>query len=169
MPFNVNQAAVIHFFIIVIFAGNPEDRHRLDALLAQTGGELDDGHRLVNRVERPGEQAGLLACNDGYRTGTAQHLDVLESQLRRTGAAVDAFKGVGDALAVKRLRANFAGMLGERRHGAPAIAIEARDLRIIVKKIVEEAGRARNLREAERVTGSLGSGFEIGTVGVFHK
>src|SRR5438128_7165952 len=164
MTFRFNQARVVHLFIVVVFAGDPEDRHRLNALLAQTVGELDDGHRLVNRVERAGEQAGLLSCNDGYRTGTAQHLDVLESQFGRAGATVDAFERVSDAVAVIRPRADLTRVLRKRRRRAPAVGVEARYFLVIVKKIVEEAGRARNLREAERVRGSFGGGFEIGTV-----
>ncbi len=81
LTFAINHLRVIDFFIVVVFAGDPKDRHRLDALIAQASGELDHRQRFVNRVQRTREQTRLLPGHDCNRTLVPQHVDVLEGEL----------------------------------------------------------------------------------------
>ena len=55
---------------VVIFRVDPEDRDRGHAVLARDLlGELERRQRLEQRVERPAEEPGLLAGDDGDRRG----------------------------------------------------------------------------------------------------
>ena len=137
MPFAVDDAAMIHFFVVVVFAGNPKDGNRFHALGAQTSSQLDYGERLVNRIQRPGEQPGLLTSNNCNRPRTSQHIDVLKRQLRRTGSLVDPVEGIGHPLAIELLRSDSAGVICERRIETAVVWIEARNLLVVVHEIVK--------------------------------
>ena len=57
----------------MIVAGYPEDRdHRALPLSLQHSGQGDGGERLVNGVERPGEESRLLTSGDDEGAGLAE-------------------------------------------------------------------------------------------------
>ncbi len=68
----VEHAAAPHFLPVVILGVDPEDRHRGHlVLLLDLLRQRDRRDRLEQRVDRPAEQSGLLAGDDGdgFRIG----------------------------------------------------------------------------------------------------
>ena len=57
--------AVVDFGEVVVFAGEPEDGDGVTALGREFGGDADGGECFVERVSGAGEEAGLLAGNNG--------------------------------------------------------------------------------------------------------
>jgi hypothetical protein len=65
----------------VVVAGVPEQRHELIRILtAQRLRQLDNAHGFINRVQRAGEQTGLLATNDHEGGGLYQAVKILDGR-----------------------------------------------------------------------------------------
>ena len=63
----VEHRAAAHFLPVVVLGIDPEDRHGGHAVRGgDVAGQLDGGNRLVQRVERPAEEPGLLAGEHGH-------------------------------------------------------------------------------------------------------
>jgi hypothetical protein len=63
----VEHRTAAHFLPVVVFRIDPEHRHGAHAALGgDRAGELDGRDGLVERVERPAEEPGLLAGDDGH-------------------------------------------------------------------------------------------------------
>src|SRR5438309_182781 len=164
MPFTIDDLAMVHFFVVVIFTCDPEYRHSFDALVAQTSGELDHRERLVDSVQRSGEQPGLLTRNNCNRAGMTKHLDMLERQLGRTGSPVDSLECIGYPLAIELLSSNAACVIRKRLDRPPVVGVEPRDLWIVVQKIIKQPSRTRDLSEPERIGQPVSSSFKILTI-----
>ena len=65
----VEDPGVIDLGEIVVFGGQPEDRHRRNAVVGEPRGQLDRVQNFVNGVAGPGKQADLLSGDnrDGAR------------------------------------------------------------------------------------------------------
>ena len=61
----VEHPGLIDFGEVVIFGGEPEDGHGGSAGSGELAGSLNGGERLVQGVNRTGEQTNLLAGEDG--------------------------------------------------------------------------------------------------------
>lgn len=79
----VEHPGVVDLVEIVILGGQPEDGHGAHATVAQLAGELGGGERLVDRIGRTGEEAHLLAGDDGH--------GVRQLQLRQRGGLTVGF------------------------------------------------------------------------------
>src|SRR4029079_15661906 len=116
LPFIVHDSTVIDLFVVVVLAGYPEYGNRLDPLFTQTGGKLDYSEGLVNRVKGSGGQPGLLAGNNGNRSGLAKHVYMFERKLRRSGTAIYSLQRVGNLLTIKLPGADLPSVPGQRRN-----------------------------------------------------
>ena len=80
----VEDGARPDFVPVVILSLDPEDRHDRHLVLARDLlGELDRAQRLEQRVERPSEEAGLLAGDDGDRARIGERAPGVDGARRR--------------------------------------------------------------------------------------
>src|SRR5438445_9633746 len=77
----VDELSRRHFFEIVIFSCDPENRNGFHAALRQTLAKFYRRKGFVNRVKRPAEKTSLLAGNYREAIRFAQQVDVEESLL----------------------------------------------------------------------------------------
>ena len=110
---------------IVIFGGDPEDRHSRCTALGKTACEFDRGESFVNRVEGSRKEAGLLARNDRQTIGVAQPLDVAECRLTRAPVPVHGLERIAERGAINFVSCqDFGSALGQLMMKADGRRIE---------------------------------------------
>src|SRR5262249_42515714 len=91
------------FIPVVIFGFNPEDWYRRDLEVARDlVGELSGRERFEEGVERPAEEASLLACHDGHCTWIGKLPRGAQRPFGCSTAALLRREDVGDLLACTR-------------------------------------------------------------------
>ena len=138
---------------VVVLGVHPEDRHRRHPVLGlHAPREGDGGERLEQRVERPAEQAGLLAGEDRDR---ARRPETLRGGQRGRGRPASPQLGGQDAGDIRRA---VAGRLPRRDGLAPAPGRGGR-ARIewleAVEGVAVVARERRGPRELPKVDGGI--------------
>ncbi len=140
---------LVDFVEVVIFGGEPEHRHAIDARLLHLLGERQRRRDLEQRHQRPAEQSHLLAGDHG-ESAFAQPLNVAQRRLRRSPGAVLLLQRVGDArlpFAILRHRFGERGDVLCVRRCREELANRGR----IGKEVAEDAGGVRNGVERDAV------------------
>src|SRR5262249_44587064 len=125
---------------VVILRGDPKNRHGADATLGHAFGKFHRGKRLVNCVERPAKEAGLLAGNHRDAIGLAQQFDVAQGLVAGAPATIHFFQRAAKRVTVRLVaRQYLIAPRGQFVVMFDSLRIEASQLWSVAQVIEKEA------------------------------